>query len=165
MGRMGSFDLGNLKKLQERLNKVAENDIDDFLDACAKELASRLLAKVIKRTPVGQYPKSSGKTGGTLRHGWTTSQAGSGSEGFRSRNARQFVNSLPVHHFNGYIIIEIINPVKYASYVEFGHRTADHADWIPGKFMMTIAEQELSEIAPRVLKARIKKFLGECLNK
>ena len=55
------------------------------MEACAKELAARLLAKVIKRTPVGDYSgeayeckgkdmnfthmgnKVSGKTGGTLR--------------------------------------------------------------------------------------------------
>ena len=41
------------------------------MEACAKELAARLLAKVIKRTPVGQYPSGSGKVGGTLRRGWT----------------------------------------------------------------------------------------------
>ena len=34
-------------------------------------LAARLLALVIPRTPVGQYPRSSGKKGGTLRRGWT----------------------------------------------------------------------------------------------
>ena len=35
------------------------------------KLAARLLALVIPRTPVGQYPKGSGKKGGTLRRGWT----------------------------------------------------------------------------------------------
>lgn len=156
MGRMGSFDLGELRKLQERLNKVTQDDIDAFLEACAKELAARLLAKVIRRTPVGQYPAGSGKTGGTLRRGWTSQQAGT---------ARQYADSLTVHRFGGYLVIEIVNPVEYASYVEFGHRTADHAGWVQGRFMMTISEQEISEIAPSVLKTRIKKFLGECLNK
>lgn len=156
MGRMGSFDLSELKKLQEQLNKVTENDIDNFLNDCAKELAARLLAKVIKRTPVGQYPSSSGKTGGTLRRGWTAGQ---------TRNAKQYANSLPVHHFGDCIVIEIVNPVEYASYVEFGHRTANHASWVQGRFMMTISEQELSEIAPNVLKKKIEKFLGECFNK
>ena len=57
MGRMGSLDLSELKKLQEQLNKLNEQEINDFLESCAKELAARLLAKAIKRTPVGDYTK------------------------------------------------------------------------------------------------------------
>ena len=62
MSRMGHFDLREIRRLQERLNRVDEAEINAFLEACAKELAARLLAKVIKRTPVGQYPASSGRT-------------------------------------------------------------------------------------------------------
>ena len=60
-------------------------------------------------------------------------------------------------------MIEIVNPVEYASYVEFGHRTASHKGWVQGHFMLTMSEQEIQEIAPRVLEAKIKKFLGECM--
>lgn len=168
MGRMGNFDLSELKKLQEQLNRVNEQEINDFLESCAKELAARLLHKVKKRTPVGNYSHEimvtakrdgkkhkkgerytkkvnpSGKTGGTLRRAWTIK---------------------PVYWYDGYFVIEIVNPVEYASYVEFGHRTANHSGWVQGRFMMTISEQELSEIAPNVLKKKIEKFLGECFNK
>lgn len=61
MGKMGGFTAADLKKLQKQLNKIQQGNVEAFIDACAKELAARLLAKVIKRTPVGQYPKSSGK--------------------------------------------------------------------------------------------------------
>ena len=152
MGRMGHFDLRELRKLQERLNRVSEQEINAFLEACTQELAARLLAKVIKRTPVGQYPASSGKTGGTLRRGWT-------SAGTANSNAKQYAESLTVHQYGGYLVIEIINPVEYASYVEFGHRTADHTGWVPGRFMMTISEQEIQNIAPAVLEKKINKFI------
>lgn len=56
--------------------------------------------------------------------------------------------------------IDIINPVEYASYVEYGHRTADHKGWVKGHFMMTISEQELEKIAPKVLEKKIKKILS-----
>ena len=59
--------------------------------------------------------------------------------------------------------IEIVNPVEYASYVEYGHRTANHKGWVQGRFMLTISEQEIQNIAPKVLESKIKKFLGECL--
>ena len=47
----------------------------------------------------------------------------------------------------------------YAGYVEYGHRTPNHKGWVKGVFMLTISEQELQEIAPKVLEARIKQYL------
>lgn len=61
MAKMGGFSAADMKKLQKQLNKIQEGNVEAFIEACAKELAARLLAKVIKRTPVGEYPKSSGK--------------------------------------------------------------------------------------------------------
>ena len=133
------------------------------MEACAKELAARLLAKVIKRTPVGDYPKGSGRKGGTLKRGWTTQKSGSGAEGLKVRSARKFVDTLKVHKFGGVFVIEIENPIEYASYVEYGHRTATHKGWVPGRFMLTISEQEIQAIAPKVLEKKIMKFLGECM--
>ena len=68
--KFGNVNLGGLKKLQQKLNAVTQADMDAFLTACAKELAARLLRDVIRNTPVGKYPKGSGKTGVTLRGGW-----------------------------------------------------------------------------------------------
>ena len=148
MGRMGKFDCKGLKDLQKQLEKMQDPDI--FVESCAKELAARLLTKVIKRTPVGQYPESSGKSGGTLRRGWT---------GSKRSSAKGYADSLKVHHFGNIYVIEIVNPVEYASYVEYGHRTANHSGWVKGHFMMTISEQELERIAPKVLENKIKKYM------
>lgn len=152
MGRMGNFNIDGLKKFRDELNKL--QDPDKFVEACAKELAARLLRMVVKRTPVGEYPKSSGKKGGTLRRGWT---------GEKRSSAQNYADSLTVHHFGDTYVIEIVNPVEYASYVEYGHRTANHKGWVKGRFMMTISEQELEKIAPKVLENKIKKYLGRCL--
>ena len=163
MGKMGKFSASDLKKFQKQLNKIQAGDVDAFVEGCAKELAARLLAKVIKRTPVGDYPKGSGKKGGTLRRGWTSQQSGSGSEGLKTSGAKGYVDSLKINHYGGFLVIEIVNPVEYASYVEFGHRTASHKGWVPGHFMLTISEQELQQIAPKVLETKIKKYLSECM--
>lgn len=152
MGRMGNFNIDGLKKFRDELNKL--QDPDKFVEACAKELAARLLRMVVKRTPVGEYPKSSGKKGGTLRRGWT---------GEKRSSAQNYADSLTVHHFGDTYVIEIVNPVEYGSYVEYGHRTANHKGWVKGRFMMTISEQELEKIAPKVLENKIKKYLGGCL--
>lgn len=152
MGRMGNFNVDGLKKFRDELNKL--QNPDEFVESCAKELAARLLRMVVKRTPVGEYPKSSGKKGGTLRRGWT---------GEKRSSAQNYADSLTVHHFGDTYVIEIVNPVEYASYVEYGHRTPNHKGWVKGRFMMTISEQELEKIAPKVLERKIKKYLGGCL--
>lgn len=151
MAKMGKFKVKGLKEFQKNLEKI--QDPDAFVEACAKELAARLLAKVVKRTPVGQYPSGSGKSGGTLRRGWT---------GGKRASASGYVDSLTVHHFGNTYVIEIVNPVEYASYVEFGHRTRNHKGWVEGRFMMTISEQELQTIAPKVLEAKVMKYLKGC---
>lgn len=160
MGKFGKMDIRGLKEFQGQLNKLQDPDV--FVEMCAKELAARLLRKVIKRTPVGEYPEGSGKKGGTLRRGWT-SQKGMGSEGMKTNGATQFVDTLKVNHYGDTYVIEIVNPVEYASYVEFGHRTANHSGWVKGRFMMTISEQELQTIAPKVLENKIKRYLQECM--
>lgn len=148
MGKMGKFNFRELKDFEKKLKSM--KDPDAFVESCAKELAARLLVKVIKRTPVGDYPKSSGKKGGTLRRGWT---------GEKRVSASAYADSMTVHHFGDTYVIEIVNPVEYASYVEYGHRTANHKGWVPGVFMMTISEQELQEIAPKVLERKVKKYM------
>lgn len=142
----GCFDYSQLREFHER---VTSAQYDQFIKQCTKELAARLLSKVIRRTPVGIYPSSSGKTGGTLRRGWTNGQDSSPSS---------FANSLAItRNANGYSI-EIINPTEYASYVEFGHRTRN-GGWVEGQFMMTISENELKSIAPALLSRKIENFL------
>lgn len=153
MGKMGKFDIKDLKELQDKIKQLP--DPDAFCEACAKELAARLLAKVIKRTPVGQYPASSGKKGGTLRRGWTGSQRGS---------AKGYAESLQVQHIGHEYVIEIVNPVEYASYVEFGHRTANHRGWVKGQFMMTISENELQTIAPKVLEKKVLDYMKKVID-
>lgn len=162
MSKWGSCDFEQLNRLKENIDKVAQSNIDRFCEDCAKELASRLLAKAIKRTPVGQYPSGSGKKGGTLRRGWTSQASGSGSEGLKTRGASQYVQTLKVNHFGDAYVIEIVNPVDYASYVEYGHRTANHAGWVNGRFMMTISEQELQTQSPKIIENKMKKFMEGC---
>lgn len=152
MARSGTFNFQDFEKIKNNLEKLNQEQVDLFIDACAKELAARLLAKVIKRTPVGDYPNSSGKKGGTLRRGWT---------GGKNSSAVAYADSLTIHHFGDAYVIEIINPVEYASYVEFGHRTADHKGWVNGRFMLTISEQEIQQAAPAIIEKKLMKQMGE----
>lgn len=166
MGKLGGFDMSGLLKFQKELQKLQEfQKPDEFVESCAKELTARLLRLVVKRTPTGVYSKEvnfktkkgkmvsftvhTGKTGGTLKRGWTG----------RKNVPTSLVDELTVHYYGGTYIIEIVNNVEYASYVEYGHRTIN-GGWVPGRFMMTISENQLRRIAPAVLEAKIQKYLG-----
>lgn len=138
MGTRIKVDMKGLKEFQDNLKKLNDDERQRFCEAALKELAARLLAKVIKRTPVGIYPKSTGKKGGTLQRGWTVGNVKRDGDGYT---------------------IEIINPVEYAPYVEFGHRTANHKGWVNGKFMMTVSEQELQADAPHLLENKLNQFI------
>ena len=152
MARSGTINFRDFERIQENLERLNQEQVDIFIDACAKELAARLLAKVIKRTPVGDYPNSSGKKGGTLRRGWT---------GGKTQSAVAYADSLTIHHFGDAYVIEIVNPVEYASYVEFGHRTSNHKGWVNGRFMLTISEQEIQNAAPAIIEKKLMKQMGE----
>lgn len=163
--RWGRVDFRQLLGLQQRMEKLAQADFDRFCEEVAKELAARLLAKVIRRTPVGQY--SNGKSGGTLRRGWTSEserEAELSSVFGGGNGAKKYAESLPIRKTGDVYEIEIINPVHYAPYVEFGHRTRDHKGWVPGRFMLTISERELDSQAPKIVEKKLMKFLGEIFN-
>ena len=171
MARHGKVDFRDLDNFRKKIEEnLGGNQIDSFIESCAKELAARLLAKVVKRTPVGDYSgdphscvtpngtinhkgsKVPGKVGGTLRRGWTAG---------KTQAAHAYASSLKVNRSGDTYTIEIVNPVEYASYVEFGHRTRNHEGWVEGHFMLTISEQEIERDAPRVLENKLKKKLGE----
>ncbi len=164
--KWGDCDFRQLQRLQNKIEVFQQIDLDKFCEDCAKELAARLLSKVIKRTPVGQYPSSTGKVGGTLRRGWT---------GDKDVNPRTYAKSLPITKIGNTYQIEVINPVEYGSYVEFGHRQEPgkfvpsigkklKKGWVKGRFMLTISENEINSQADKIIEKKLMKILGEIFN-
>lgn len=160
----GNCDYKQLQRLRDSLATLQSMDMDRFCTEVSKELAARLLALVIPRTPVGQYPKSSGKKGGTLRRGWTSkTQADAASRG-GSNDAKAYAEALPVRKSGNAYTIEVINPVEYASYVEFGHRTLGGDGWVPGQYFLTLSERDLERLAPGVIERKLEALLREVFN-
>lgn len=160
--RWGNVDYKQLQKLRDNLQKLQDMDLDKFCEDMSKELAARLLALVIPATPVGKYPKSTGKKGGTLRRGWTakTEQEAAGGSGDGRNKVASYVNALPVFKRGRTFYIEVINPVHYASYVEFGHRTRG-GGWVAGQYFLTLSEKDLERVAPAVIEKKLEKKLKE----
>lgn len=142
-------DYEEMKKLQKQLTNV-EKDVYKFKEDFCKEIATRLLSKLIKNTTVGSYGKSSAKKGGTLRRGWT---------GQKNQNVSEYINGTQVTKVGNKHQIKLENSVEYASYVEFGHRKKGKKGWVEGKFILTKAEKEIEQIAPALLEKRIKEKL------
>lgn len=153
MAKWGKVDYKQLKEFQKKLQQLNDKQ-QEFCEAAAKELAARLLAKVIRRTPVGQYPKGSGMTGGTLRRGWTGN----------ANTGAAYAQSLPIQKQGNTFVVDIINPTEYASYVEYGHRTRGVGGWVQGRFMLTISVSEIQKDAPKILEKKLTKWLREALN-
>lgn len=55
----GKCDFGELKRLEEKIKKLEEVDFDETCRKAADKLAQILLAKVVRRTPVGVKPNLS----------------------------------------------------------------------------------------------------------
>lgn len=128
MSGLGDFEFDDMIDLQRKLQRM-EDDWDAFLIACIKELAARLYAKVVMRTPVDT---------GELRRGWRIGEVQQRGKLFQ---------------------VEIINPVEHALYVEYGHRTRDHKGWVEGKYMLTISEKELKDELPAFMERKIAAYI------
>ncbi len=154
MARMAKINFKEFTNFAKKIERLSGSEIDRLCEDCSKELAGRLLALVIPITPVGKYRKGSGKKGGTLQRGWGAKNGKAG---------REYAQSLNITKSGNMYMVEIVNPVEYASYVEFGHRTVN-GGWVAGQYMLTISEEKLKTIAPSVLERLVRQKLEEIVN-
>lgn len=148
-------DISELIEFQKKLETIGEKERDAFVRKLTNEAAMRLFEKVRNYTPVGVYPAESGKTGGTLRRGWN-------------------VKNIKLEKIDGGYQVKIINPVEYASYVEYGHRQTPgrfvpaigkrlKKGWVEGKFMLTKSEMELESELPGIIERKLKQLFDGAL--
>lgn len=124
----GDFEFDGLRDMRQRLERMGAS-YPRFVEDCIKELAGRLLAKTVARTPVDT---------GHLRRSWQIGDihiTGTGAE------------------------VEVINTADYAMYVEYGHRTRSHTGWVEGRFMLTISIEELERELPAILDRKLEQFI------
>lgn len=181
MANGGKCNYGELERFRKQLGEIADpNSLEQFFNDCANEIAMLLLRRVKKLTPVGKslftyedvrdengnsvlYKRGKKKgqakqkrvnahTGGTLRRSWYIDE---------------------VKKVGACYQIWIVNPVKYASYVEYGHRQTPgrfvpvlgkrlKKNWVNGRFMLTVSEIEIRRLTPALLQRRLKEYLNRC---
>lgn len=116
----------------------------------------------------------SGYVGGTLRRGWTSKTESEAESRGSSVDPVTYASTLPIVRSGNLFRIVIVNPVEYASYVEYGHRQTPgryvpalgkrlKEGWVPGKFMLTISAEEIQRKSSQIIEKFIAQKLGEYL--
>lgn len=141
-------DTHELDDLMEQLNKLAGEDRTEIMNDMMDETANRYIARVKKKTPVGET--------GMLRRNWSVANTSRGMTGTGYR-------------------LTITNPTEYAEYAEYGHRQEPgryvkaigkrlKKAWVPGQFFATRAAEETERYLPYILQSRFEERIKEKLN-
>lgn len=122
--------------------KLAElgADLKESAQRVNSQMSGAALAVTIKTTPVGQYPKSSGKQGGTARRDWHDGGTKRVGNGFESR------------YFNN---------VYYIGYVNDGHRVVNRkgetVGYVEGVRMLEQGQNAAKASADAIFNAEIQR--------
>ena len=153
-----NINISEFKRFSEKTAKNLKENYDKAIDDSLNELGGRLLNKVIRKTPVGKSIKDKINnkiqtvyTGGNLRRSWYLSKL------IKTDDKR---------------FITLYNVVRYAIYVEYGHRQTPgrfvpaigkklKASWVKGRFMMTNSVTEINKIRQAVFNRNLAKYMED----
>lgn len=138
------FDYEAFNRLADSLLSLEDGELDQFVKSQTAEMGNRLLGNVKRLTPV--------KTG-NLRNNWSVSEVDTDEQG---------------------PYVTVYTNVKYAPYVEYGHRQQPGRyvpelgkrlvkSWVNGRFMMTTARMEIDSQIPSVVQRNMEKFIRDHL--
>lgn len=108
-----------------------QDQTDSIIIEALEEIVAREIRMVKKGTPVDT---------GTLRNAW------------RITDIRKAGNSFEV---------SVYNNMDYADYVEFGHRTRDHKNWVPGKFMLIVSERQIEKVMEEIVNRHLEEAFSK----
>lgn len=105
-------------------------------------------------------------TGGTLRRGWvvnTHSEAEANKRRPSVTDIKGFLKNIKVVNTGNKFTIKLINPVEYAIYVNYGHRTRN-GGFVDGRFFLEKAEHYINENKDKFLEKKLNYYIGSALN-
>lgn len=175
-----AVDFEGFERLQKRLKRL-EKESGDICEAVVREIGGRFLSLVIRETPLGQRPEGlspaaaklwEGYVGGTLKRGWiarTGKEAENGTGEPSAAEINSYKKSVAVAKNGKTYTLTLMNTVKYAPYVEYGHRQNKGAyiprlgkrlvtGWAPGRFFLRRTVTKLRPALPAIIE---KKFNTE----
>lgn len=141
---MGKFEFEAFDKYSKRIDRLSGNQLDSLNRKSVNLIAAKYLDDVVPLTKVGEYPKGSGKVGGTLRRGWTI-------DGRAKKKGPEY-------------FIDVINPTEYASYVNYGHRTRNNKGFVEGEFFAEKAAEQTTREVQKPLEKLVARELRRHLD-
>lgn len=142
------FSPRKLIELERAFQKMTRNR--NLLRACTVRLSQRILRSAKTRTH---------SVSGELRRNWEVAYTQK-RRGYiiTLSNQAQAARSNECER-RGYIITRS-NPKKYASYVEYGHRTKDHTGWVKGRFWGENAIRSSIKELPAIVEQQMHRIGG-----
>lgn len=170
-------DTRELEKFSAEFKKLGAEKADTFMAHAVRECAGRMLSLVIPATPVGDSRQDADgnliHVGGALRRAWTCrteAEANAGTE----RDPDTYAASLPLvqHKRGGQHSVKLVNPMHYASYVEYGHRQTPGRyvpaigkrlvnSFVEGQHFLEQSEDAFREKAPETLQLLLDNYLKQ----
>lgn len=129
------IDTKGLDEFANKLKKASTQTQKDVVFKALDDLSADVLARAIKQTP---------RDTTNLARSWKASAATIKRGNTYSRN--------------------IYNSADYGVYVEYGHRTRNHRGWVPGKFMLTRAIEDVDKRKDQIVSEIVTKYFGDLFN-
>lgn len=165
-----SFDFREFKELRNRLVKM-EKEWDEFLSKLLLEMGLRALTLTKENTPVDtgllRNMWQLGDSKNVVRH---NSNSGTSQKYFEDASRSKGATLNSVTRNGDTLLIEIYNPVEYASYIEYGHFQQPgryvpaigkklKEPWVKGFFMATVAIDKIEREIPSRFEKQFKAWI------
>lgn len=137
MAKWGKVKYNQLEELQKRVQKM-ETNLPKFFNEAVKNVAMRVVQRAINKTP---------NKATSLMNEWVQLQ-------------KALVTATFTKTGDTYTT-EIVNNCPYASMVEYGHKSADGLKWVEGRFMLTLAVQEVENELDKIIRLQSNIYLGK----
>lgn len=135
-------DFSELEGLKESL-QISEIEFEDFLRSFLVEMANRVIVKTKRK------------------------QSGHEGEQYKAYDTGAMTNAWQLGNIQGNgkeISIEILNPMEYATDIEYGHRIVRggvEVGWYEGRFMLKTSIDEIDRQMPARYKKKLNAFCIE----
>ena len=134
-----TIDDAEFQAWADRVNsKIATDTVKHGLEVTMQRVKAQSMKAVKSRTPVGKYPKGSGRVGGHLRRMWHVDGP--------------FIGG-------AIISLKLYNNTEYAPFVENGHRTRGGGGWVEGRFMLKDTVVEIDNQMPQLIAPSLERAL------
>lgn len=123
----------DVSELKAFRDKLNNVSLENVERSLCQQLANRVIRGAVQRTPVDT---------GTLKGNYRMSAL------YKTGN--------------GYTVT-VYNPIKYAPYVEYGHRTRGGGGWVEGKYMLTKATEDVDKKAQKIIEKAVSNEIARLL--